>query len=145
MISGLWVVGVALAVVFAMHKASPQAAPTTTASSTTQPANNDISVFALGANECINSRTGTNHVQHARCDQPHNEQIFAKPELDWRRTPYPGASVLQSKFTAECEHRAKVLYAPDPIPAEVKVRVYVPSETEWNSGPQVAACSFTNP
>jgi len=101
-----------------------------------------VSIFSLPMGECINSGAD-NHVRRVRCDRPHDEQIFGKPTPGYHRIPYPD-DALQAAIKDDCQREGVAYFGTDSPPKQLAIITYIPSEAEWNAGPQVAACTFWN-
>lgn len=121
--------------------APPSASPTSAAA-----AEDPTSVFALEVGQCIDSEADSGEVGSVpvvECDQPHQGEIYALPQLP--DGDFPGAEEIEETAKEECGGSAYTEYVGLPYQeSEFEVSFLLPTEQTWGDGDREIACIVQN-
>jgi len=106
----------------------------------------DTSVFQLEVGQCVNSETGEDQVSSVpivECDQPHQAEIYALPQLP--DGAFPGDEALTETAQDECGGQAFTDYVGVPYErSEFEITFLQPSAETWADGDREIACLITS-
>ncbi|TDB78242.1 DUF4190 domain-containing protein [Micromonospora sp. KC721] len=104
-------------------------------------------VQALRTGDCFRvgdapagTRTAPDRITTVACTEPHDGELIDHLP-GYARYPgeaYPGSAALSARAESECRRQQRS-YVLDPLslPADVRLRWYVPSRVEWESAPRI--------
>lgn len=137
-LSGIWIVVVAIVVVIALTTTAQRDPVTGTVA-----AGGDVAATSLQVGDCVNNlRDSTNllSLPAVPCAQPHEGEVFAV--FDLPAGPFPGADAVKKTVTSECSSRFAP-YAPhstDPDPGLFSV---YPQQQNWDDNDRQVVCIAT--
>lgn len=124
--------------------ATPQvgSAPSAPTAGSAPAAEDPTSVFSLEVGQCIDAGTGSGQVGSVPvvgCDQPHEGEIYALPQLP--DGGFPGAEAIEETAQEQCGGSAYTDYVGVPYQeSEFEVSFLLPTEQTWGDGDREIAC-----
>lgn len=136
-VSGVVVIGLAVAAFFALSSPDVDALPKDVETATT------AHVRALTVGNCLESApagSAVGEVTVVPCDDDHAAQVIAGKKLSG--DTFPGDAAVIEQTTAVCPGRSIVA---DAVPETLEFLVWTPSEASWEEGDRQGLCIASSP
>lgn len=137
-LSGLWTVGIAVAVIIAISTSADRDSTGTIAEG------GSVSATAVRVGDCLNGLDDLSNITSlpaVPCAEPHEGEVF--DVFDLPSGPYPGDAGLESVVEDECNTRLADFSAAAVADPNVGLYYLGPREVNWDAGDREVVCIAT--